>query len=121
MADENEEELIISLPVRKSAISSVESGIARLNSSHMEMFEAVEEPMALISGEKKSIVVRIVSDRLAPEGVITLRNKDMETLDVEEGDMVDISPYSKLSDELTVSWKKFISKFKRKKEEGEEQ
>lgn len=118
---ENEEEGIkVSMPVRKSSISSVEGGIARIHTSHMDMFEDDEHPMGVISHEKKSIVVKIVSDRLAPKGHITLRSGDIEELDVDEGEEVTLEPYSKLTDELKSSWKKFTSRFKKEEEEGDE-
>ena len=119
---ENDEEgMKVSLPVRKSSISSVESGIARIHRSHMDMFEGNEHPMGVISYGKKRIVVKIVADRLAPEGYITLRSKDIEDLDVDEGEEVFLEPYSKLSDDLKASWKKFTSRFKKEEEtDGDE-
>jgi hypothetical protein len=119
MTDNDEESMKISLPVRKSAVSSVESGLARINKSHMDMFGEEEHPMAVLSNEKKKVVVKIVADRLAPDNYITLRSKDMEHLDVEEGDMVVLEPYSKLTSELKSSWKKFMGRFKKKEEEEE--
>lgn len=110
----------ISLPVRKSAISSIESGLVRINISHMEMYEGNEHPIAVLSREKKRIVVKIVSDRLAPEGYITLRAKDMEHLDVKEGEEVVLQPYSDLTSDLKSSWQKFIKRFKKSDEEEEE-
>ena len=112
-----DENMKVSLPVRMSAISSVESGLARIHISHMEMFEGHEHPMAVISKDKKRVVVKIVADRLALEGFITLRNKDMESLGIKESDVVDLEPYSKLTDELKVSWNKFKDRFKKKDEE----
>ena len=108
-----DENMKISLPVRMSAISSVESGLARLHISHIEMFEGNEHPMAVISKDKKRIVVKIVADRFAPEGYITLRNKDMDSLGIREGDIIDLEPYSKLTDELKVSWNKLKDRFKK--------
>ena len=111
----------VSLPVRQSSISSVESGIARIHDSHMDMFEGDEHPMGVISHEKNRIVVKIVADRLAPEGYITLRSKDIEDLEVEEGEEVILEPYSKMTEDLKASWKKFTSRFKKDEEtEGDE-
>jgi hypothetical protein len=119
--ESEEEEIQVSLPVRQSSISSVESGIARIHESHMDMFEGDEHPMGVISHEKNSIVVKIVGDRLAPEGFITLRSKDMDDLEVDEGEEVTIEPYSKMTDELKASWKKFKSRFKKDEDtEGDE-
>jgi hypothetical protein len=116
--NDDDDDVILKLPVRKSMISSVEGGIARLHSSHMDVFEDEnEEHMVVLRHEKKNIVVRIVSDRLAPKDTITLRSGDMDDLDVKEGDMIEIEPYHKLTDELKETWNKFISRFKRKDEE----
>jgi hypothetical protein len=119
LTDREEESMSISLPVRKSAISSVESGLARINISHMDMFGDLEHPMAVLTNEKKRVVVKIVADRLAPANCITLRARDMDDLEVEEGDQVTLEPYSKLTSELKESWKKFIKRFKKKDEEEE--
>ena len=44
----------------------------------------------------------------------------MEDLDVEEGDVIDIEPYHKLTDELKERWDKFISRFKKSDEDEDE-
>lgn len=119
MAKDNDEDVVLRLPVRKSRISSVEGGIARIHSSHMDIFEDDEEHRVVLKHEKKDIVVVLVSDRLAPKDTITLRGGDMEDLEIEEGDLVEIEPYHKLTDELKETWDKFISRFKRKDEEEE--
>ncbi len=120
MTEKEEENMSISLPVRKSAISSIESGLARINISQMDMFQGNEHPMAVLSREKKRVVVKIVSDRLAPEGYVTIRAKDMEDLDVKEGEEVVLQPYSNLTSDLKSSWKKFINRFKKNDVEEEE-
>jgi hypothetical protein len=119
LAKDNDEDVVLRLPVRKSRISSVEGGIARIHSSHMDIFEEEEEHRVVLKHEKKDIVVILVSDRLAPKDTITLRGGDMEDLEIEEGDLVEIEPYHKLTDELKETWDKFISRFKRKDEEEE--
>jgi hypothetical protein len=116
---ENDEEVVIKLPVHKSAISSVDKGIARLHSSHMDMFEEDEDHMVTVTNEKKKIVVKLVSDRFARKDMIIMRSGDMEDLDVKEGDIVNIEPYHKMTDELKESWSKFVKKFKRGREEEE--
>jgi len=116
---EKDEDVIISLPVRKSKISSVEGGIARLHFSHMKMFEEDDQHMVVLKNGKKDKVVRIVSDRLAPKNVIILRAGDMEDLELEDGDIVDIEPYHKLTDELKETWQKFVSRFKKSDEDEE--
>lgn len=120
MVNEKDEEVKISLPVRRSKISSVEEGIARLHSSHMEMFNEQETSMVLIRNGKKHSVVKIVGDRFAPENMIILRAGDMEHLDIDEGDMVDIEPYHKLTGELKEKWQKFVSRFKSNEKEEKE-
>jgi hypothetical protein len=120
MTNENDEEVVLKLPVRKSMISSVEGGIARIHSSHMDMFEEDEEHRVVLRNDKKDIVVILVSDRLAPKDTITLRTGDMEDLDVDEGDIIEIEPYHKLTDELKERWTKFISRFKKSEEEEDE-
>ena len=120
MGYENDEEVVLKLPVRKSKIFSVEGGIARIHSSHMDVFdEDDEDHMVVLKHGTKDLVVRIVSDRLAPKETITLRSGDMEHLEVKEGDIVEVGPYHKLTDELKDKWEKFISRFKRKDEEDE--
>lgn len=119
MTDDIDEDVVLRLPVRKSKISSVEGGIARVHSSHMDIFEDDEEHRVVLKHGKKDIVVILVSDRLAPKDSITLRSGDMEDLDIDEGEMIDIEPYHKLTDELKETWNKFIAKFKRKDEEEE--
>jgi hypothetical protein len=86
----------------------------------MDVFdEEDEEHMVVLKFGKKDLVVKIVSDRLAPTDTITLRSGDMESLEVKEGDIIEIEPYHKLTDELKEKWDKFISRFKRKDEEEE--
>lgn len=120
MVNDNDEHIVLRLPVRKSKIFSIESGIARIHSSHMDMFEDEEEHRVVLKHEKKDIVVILLSDRLAPKDTITLRAGDMEDLEIHEGDVVEIEPYHKLTDELKETWDRFISRFKRKGEEEEE-
>jgi len=117
---ETDEEVAVTLPVHKSAISSVDKGIARLHSSHMDMFEEDEDRMVLLKNGKKKIVVKLVSDRFARKDMIILRSGDMDDLDVKEGDLVKIEPYHKMTDEIKESWKMFVKKFKREEEDEEE-
>jgi hypothetical protein len=86
----------------------------------MEMLPEDEEHMVVLRYEKKSIVVKLVADRLAQKDVVTLRSGDMDSLGVNEGDEISIEPYHKIKDELKESWKKFVSRFKKKKDEEEE-
>lgn len=86
----------------------------------MDMFPEEESPMAVISNEKKKVVVKIVSDRLAPINFITLREKDINDLDISEGEEVDIEPYHKLTEDLKVRWQSFKARFKKDEDEGGE-
>ncbi len=106
------------MKVKKSAISSVGSGVARMHSSHLDVFdEEKEHEMISISSAERSIVAKLVSDRLAPRDVIILREGDMDELKIEEGDEVTIEPYQKMTDEIKGKWNKFVSRFKKEEEE----
>ena len=120
MTNEINDDVVLRLPVRKSKISSVEGGIARIHSSHMDMFEEDEEHRVVLKKEKNDIVVILVGDRLAPKDTITLRSGDMDDLEVEEGDIIEIEPYHKLTDDLKERWEKFISRFRKNDEEEDE-
>ncbi len=117
---ENEHEDVefqIELSVRVSSIHSVETGIARINSSYLEdMGDDIK--MVVITFGEKDIVAKLVADRLAPEGMVTLRSGDVESLKVKEGDTVTLTPYKKLTEGLKARWMKFKARFKRDEEEG---
>jgi len=117
--DCKEDEFEIELKVKKSAIRSVEGGIARINSKYLKDCEE-ELRMVVVATEKKNKVLKLVDDRLAPDGTIVLREGDMDDLKLEEGDMVRITPYKKLGAEIKGSWKKLKSRFKKDKEKGDE-
>ncbi len=110
-------EFNIELSVKVSSIHSVETGIARIHSSYLEdMGDDIK--MVVITFGEKDIVARLVSDRLAPKGVVILRSGDMESLKVKEGEMVTLTPYKKLTEGLKARWMKFKTRFK--KDENEE-
>ncbi len=110
-------EFNIELSVKVSSIHSVETGIARIHSSYLEdMGDDIK--MVVITFGEKDIVARLVSDRLAPRGVVILRSGDMESLKVKEGEMVTLTPYKKLTEGLKARWMKFKTRFK--KDENEE-
>jgi hypothetical protein len=117
----NEEEHFVKLNVAKSAITSMESGIARIHDSHLKGFEEGEIDLVEIRAGKKKKVVKLVSDRLARKNLIVLRDGDIEALKVREGDEVEIHPYHTMSDDLKGSWKRFRERFKRKDDEAEEE
>ena len=117
----DEEEHSVTLKVKKSAVSSIDSGVARIHKSHMDVFEDDEIEMVELRAGKKHKVVKLVADRLAKKGHVILREGDMEDLEVEDGDEVELHPYHKLSDDLKERWRKFKEKFRRDKEEDEEE
>jgi hypothetical protein len=104
-----------------SSIGSVGSGIARMNSKHLEAFgEEVPELIVVRTDEHKK-VIKLVSDKLAPKGRIVLRKDDMEELEIDEDSEVDIAPYTKLSDDLRKTWSEFKERFRKDEEEEEEE
>ncbi|MFW3145660.1 MAG: hypothetical protein ACMUIE_02475 [Thermoplasmatota archaeon] len=119
MDKECNEEHVITLKVKKSAISSVDSGVARMHTSHLDCFEDEDLEMVVIRHEKKSVVVKLVSDRLAPMETITLRPGDMESLKIKEGEEVTIEPYHKMTDDIKGKWDKFVKRFKKDEDEEE--
>mgnify|MGYP005872175049 CR=1 FL=1 len=72
-----DEEHILKLKVKTSAVSSGESGVARMHSSHLDCFDdEVEHEMVVLKSEENTKVVKLVSDKLAPINTITLREGD---------------------------------------------
>jgi hypothetical protein len=117
--ENQDEEHFATLKVQKSAVGSVDSGVARIHKSHLDCFEQDEIEMVELRAGKKHKVVKLVSDRLATKNRVILREGDMEDLEVDEGDEVELHPYHKLSEDLKESWKKFRNKFRHKEEEEE--
>ena len=111
----------MTLKVQKSAITSIDSGVARINSGHLDVFEKDEIEMIELRAGKKHKVVKLVSDRLADKDHVVLREGDMEDLEIEDGDEVELHPYHTFSEDLKESWQKFKEKFRRHKEEDEEE
>ena len=109
------------LKVQKSAVSSIDSGVARIHSSHLDCFEEDEIEMVKVRAGDEHKVVKLVSDKLAKKGHVILREGDMEDLEVEDGDEVELHPYQKLSEELKEGWQKFREKFRRHKDDEEEE
>ena len=109
-------EVHIELEVKVSSIHSVETGIARVNSSYLQDL-GDDIKMVVITFDEKEIVAKLVADRLAPEGVVILRSGDIEGLNVKEGDTVTLTPYKKLTEGLKASWMKFKARFKKDDQE----
>ena len=117
---EEDMELSIELSVRKSALSPVGTGIGRINSSYLEDMDDEAIKMISVSCGKRKIAVKLVTDRLAEKGFIILREGDMKALGAKEGDLVVVSPYKALTEDMKESWKKFLLRFKREGDEDEE-
>lgn len=115
----SDETRYLTLKVIKSAIDSVDSGVARIHTSHLGIFENNDIHLVEIKSEKKQKVVRLVSDRFAKKDHVVLREGDMEDLEVEEGDEVGIHPYKNLSEDVKENWRKLKDRFRSKKEEEE--
>ena len=114
------EEHKVTLKVAKSSIGSVDSGVARMNSSLLSCFGDDHPEMVTVSFGKKTKVLHLVSDRLAKKDRLVLREGDMKDLKVSDGDEVIIEPYTTLSEDMKASWKKFKDRLKKKNEEDEE-
>jgi hypothetical protein len=110
----------VTLKVHQSAVGSVDSGIARIHTSHLDCFEQDEIEMIELRAGKKHKVVKLVSDRLAKKGYVVLREGDMEDLEVKEDDEIELHLYHTLSEDLKEGWQKFKEKFRRHKEDEEE-
>jgi hypothetical protein len=117
---ENEDHSV-TLKVHKSGISSIDSGVARIHSSYMDVFDQDELEMIEIRAGKKHKVVKLVSDRLAKKNYVILREGDMEDLEIEDGDEVELHPYQTFSEDLKEGWQKFKEKFRRHKDEDDEE
>jgi predicted DNA-binding antitoxin AbrB/MazE fold protein len=111
----------VTLKVQKSEVKSFDSGIARINSSHMEAFDEDHLKMVELRAGKKHKVVKLVSDRFAKKGHVVLREGDMEDLKINDGDEVQLYPYHKISEDLKNTWKKFQDRFRQHKEEDEKE
>jgi hypothetical protein len=91
MEDENVEEFPgIELKVKKSPISG--SGIARVHITIIELPEFSEGKVVSVETEKVKRVLRLVADKMMDKGRISLRARDMDKLDVKEGDKVILKP-----------------------------
>ena len=117
----DKEEHSVTLKVQKSAISSIDSGVARIHRSHLDVFDQDEIEMIELRAGKKHKVVKLVSDKLAKKGHVVLREGDMEDLEIGDGDEVELHPYHTFSEDLKEGWQKFKEKFRRHKEEDEEE
>lgn len=122
MDNENEEmEFAIKIKAKKSQISSVDSGIARIHESYVMDIEDEELKTVMLRNEDNKVAVKLVSDSRAPKNHIILREGDMEDLEVEDGDEIMITPYTNLGDDIKGQWNKLKEKIKKSKEEEEEE
>ncbi len=119
--EEEKEEIKLTLKASLSSIGSVGSGIARMNSRHLEAFGEEAPELIVIRSEEHKKVVKLVSDKLAPKGRIVLRKDDMEELEIEKDDEIDVLPYEKLTDQVKEAWEDFKDRFRKEDEEEEEE
>lgn len=113
----NEEENYVTLKVARSAITSMESGIARIHDSHMKGFNENEMEQVELRAGKKKKVVKLVSDRMAKKNTVILRNGDMDDLKVNEGSDIELHPHHTMREDMKASWKSFTERLRGKKEE----
>jgi hypothetical protein len=109
------------LKVHQSRVGSFDSGIARINSSHMDSIGQDELEMVELRAGKKHKVVKLVSDSHAKKGRVILREGDMKDLGIKNGDDVELHPYHTFSEDMKGRWKKFQDKFRRHDEENVEE
>lgn len=94
-----EEDYAIELIVKKSPISG--SGIVRVNTRILDNEDFVEGGLALVKcGEKNGRVMKLVADSMMEEGMTSIRQKDMERLEVEEGERVTLHSYKGIKKRL---------------------
>jgi hypothetical protein len=113
----NEDDHFVTLKVGKSAITSMDSGIARIHDSYMKDFIDSEMKLVELHAGKKKKVVKLVSDRLVEKNTVILRNGDMDDLNVHEGSEIELHPHHTMGEDMRASWRKFTERWKGKKEE----
>jgi formylmethanofuran dehydrogenase subunit D len=110
--EEKDEEYAIEMKVVPSRISSVDSGIARINEMHLKELGNEEHHLIRIRSEKTTITSKLFGDKLVPEGQIVLREGDMEDLGVNNGDEVELLPYTTIKEDISTSWQNFKQKIR---------
>lgn len=115
--NEEEERESISLKVVSSSIESVDSGIARIHSTYLDEIDLGEKNLVTLRSENGIVTAKLVSDKLATKGAVVLREGDMKRLQVEEGDMIEMEPYSSVKDDIKDLWVKFKNRFKEETDE----
>jgi hypothetical protein len=110
----------ISLKVAMSKIGAVDHGIARINSKYLKDADLGDKNLVTLRSEDSSVTVRLVSDEIANEGVVSLREGDMEKLDVKEGDNIQMEPYTTVLEDTKEMWGRIKERFKKEEKEEEE-
>jgi hypothetical protein len=118
---EPEEADALKLKASMSSIESISSGIARINSTYLDIFEDEPPNLVIVRYNDKQKTIKLVADRLAEMGKIILRKDDMDDIKVKDGEEVDILPYTNLTDDLKKKWKHFKERFSKPDEEVEEE
>ena len=120
MDNEYEEaEFEIKVKAKMSAISSVDSGVARIHESYVKDIDEDDIKTVMLRKDDRKVAVKLVSDSRAPKNVVTLRKGDMDKLGIEDGEEIVITPYTSLSDDIKGKWKQFKEKLKKDEEEEE--
>lgn len=88
----------IELKVEESKISG--GGKARVCPKAFDELEASPGEGIVVSSGEKNILLTAFTDDLVEEGNIYLRKKDMDRLDVSPGDMISVSSYTSVSEQL---------------------
>ncbi len=95
----------VDLVVKKSPISG--SGIARVHVSVLPTVEVEEGKPALLRHGNKERVVRLVADEMMDEGKVSLRQKDLDKLQVKAGGTVTLLPLKGVGSMLGINLKPF--------------
>jgi len=87
--------MMVDVKVKKSKIGK--TGRTRVCQNALESLELEDGTDIVITSDEKSITLKAFTDDLVEEGVIYLREKDMNSLKVNEDDIVSISPHETLT------------------------
>jgi hypothetical protein len=101
MEKREEPEEGVRLRIKRSPISG--SGIARVHTSVLKMGDFEEGKAVEVSLEDRKRIMRLVADDRMDRGRISLRQKDMDKLNAEEGSEVILNPISGMGQRITKS------------------
>mgnify|MGYP006305752899 CR=1 FL=1 len=88
----------LSLTVEESPVQS--GGRARISSETLKKMGLGEGELAVLSSDRKDILVTIFSDNLIGDGKIKVRQQDLKKLGIKKGDMVKIKEHQNLLTKL---------------------